>query len=208
MPLVTGSVPGATTQEDLYVEGAPLVYFQDSRADELHTPDAQGFYWGLSGTTAYPVIALGCIDGVQLADNLTMNDVVCDTVGYKQTILRRNYLEVTLNISTIFPLSTIREILHGGVVTAGTGYEEMGLGPVDNTRFFHIYLPKVYDEDAPDWLQFTLHKARFVDAWTIAFRYGNQWQITGVKMRAYADDTKPTAQTFATMTRYDISALP
>ena len=46
------------------------------------------------------------------------------------------------------------------------------------------------------------------DAWTIDFKYGDSWTITGIKLRAYADDTKPAAQLFGTIVRKDPSALP
>lgn len=208
MSLLTGNPVGpVTSQEDLYIDGAPNVFYQNRDANPLFNPDGDGFYYGLSATVLQPVYGLGCIENVQLSDNLTMNDVRCDTDGVVDTIQRRNYLEVTLTISTIFPLSTIREILHGGPVTLSGGMEKMGLGPIDNSRRFMIWMPVVYDQDQADWLAFHLHKAKFVDAWQIGFRYGQQWQITNIKLHAYADTTKPTAQRFATIIRRDPSAL-
>jgi len=208
MSLITGTPAGTiTSQTDLYVDGAPNVYYQLDTANLLNNPDSDSFYWGLSATVAEPVIELGCIEGVQLADNLTMNDVRCDTAGDKDTILRRNRLELTLSISTLFPLSTIRDILRGGPVTLSGKVEKMGLGVINNQRRFRVYMPKVYDEDTGDYVAFTLHKCKFVDAWQIAFRYGQQWQITNIKVYAYARDTLPAAQQFATVIRADPSAL-
>jgi len=208
MALITGTPLGTiVSQEELYIDGAPNLWFQDDRANPLHNPDADSFYWGLSGTTLYNVIALGCVDTVVLADNLTLNDVMCDSVGVKQTIMRRNYLELTLNISTLFPLATIRHILRGGPVTSGSGVEKMGLGVIDNNIFFRVYGAKVYDQDTGDYVNFTLHRARFVDAWSLAFRYGQQWQLTGIKVRGYAKDTYPEAQQFATVIRADAGAI-
>ena len=70
-----------------------------------------------------------------------------------------------------------------------------------------VYLPKVYDEDAPDYVAFQLNRAQFVDAWSISMSSGETWSMSGVRVRAYADETMPTAQSFATMVRLDISAL-
>lgn len=209
MALSTGSPVGnIITQDELYLEGAPNVFFQQYAASELNNPDADGFYWNLSGTATYQVTALGCIDSLQLADNLTMNDVSCDTVGMKNTIMRRNYLELQVNITTVLPLSSMRHVLRAGPVTQTGVTEKMGIGPIDQNAFFHAWMPKVYDEDTGAFVGFQLHKAKFADAWTWAFRYGNSWQIQNLKLRAYADDTKPTAQQFATVIRNDPVNLP
>lgn len=209
MSQITGTPAGSVvSQEDRYLEGAPNVYFQDYRASELFNPDSAGFYYGLSGTPTYPVYALGCIENVALADKLTMNDVRCDNIGVVDTIQRRDYLVLTLTISTIFPLSTIRDILRGGAVTQANGTEKMGLGVIDQSRRSRVYMPTVYDQDNAYWLAFTLHKCKFVDAWSIGFRYGQQWQIANIKVHAYADATLPAAQQFATVYRRDPGILP
>lgn len=182
MALITGTPLGLVdAQEDLYIDGAPNVFFQDYTASLLNNPDADGFYYGLSGTTTYHVQGLGCVENLQLADNLTMNDIRCDTDGVVDVIQRRNYLELTLTVSTIFPLSSIREILHAGPVTLSGEIEKMGLGQIDQGKRFHLWMPMVYDQDNGDWLAWALHKCKFVDAWQIGFRYGQQWQITNGK---------------------------
>ena len=62
MALVTGSPVGnVDSQEETYVEGAPNIYIQDYNASPLNNPDADGYYWGLSGTTALPVFNIGCV---------------------------------------------------------------------------------------------------------------------------------------------------
>src|SRR3990167_9398805 len=144
MALVTGNPLGTiTSQDEIYLEGAPNIWYQDDRANLLRNPDGDTFYWGLSATVTYPVIALGCVEGVALADNLTMNDVQCDTVGVKDTVVRRNYLELSLTLKTLFPLSTIRHILRGGAVTTTAGAtEKMGLGAINNNIFFRLYMAK------------------------------------------------------------------
>ena len=210
MPLITGTpVGGLTSQEDLYIEGAPYIYFQDARANPLNNPDAQGFYWGMSGTSTYGVKALGCIQDVVLTEGVTMNDVRCDTIGVKDTIQKRNYVEFNLTILSLFPISIANGFLNlGGTVSAGTGYETAGIGGIPNTQKYAIYAPKVYDEINAYWLMFHLHKAKFVDAWSINMRYGQAWDATGIKIRAYADDTKPSTQRFGVIKRFDASALP
>lgn len=87
MPLVTGTPIGTlTTQEDLFLEGAPTIYFQRYEASELNNPDASLMYWGLSGSAIYPVYEIGCPADVTFGDNMTMNDVLCDNLGVKDTI--------------------------------------------------------------------------------------------------------------------------
>jgi hypothetical protein len=37
---------------------------------------------------------------------------------------------------------------------------------------------------------------------------GEPWTVSGLKVRAYADETKPEAQKFGVFLRFDASALP
>lgn len=210
MTLVTGNPLGTlTSQEELYLEGAPYLYFQDANAAPLNNPDADGYYWGLSGSTTYPVLLIGCVEDVSLTEGLTMNDVRCDTVGVKDTIQKRNYVEFNLTVKSQFPLAVLKHLL--GLGDAGkmtTGLEKVGIGGIDNNQKYHVYAIKVYDEITGDYLLFYLHKAKFVDAWTINFKYGEPWTTTGLKLRAYADDTKLSTMRFGTILRSDLSALP
>jgi hypothetical protein len=207
--LVTGSpVGGSIVQEETYLQDAPNLFIQDYRADPLNNPDPNGFYWGLSGTVLYPYMALGCVADVSLTEGLTMNDVVCDTTGYKNTIIKRNYVELNLTVKTLLPLTSVADIMKlSPVVQAGTA-EYMGFGPVDNSRFFHMYMAKVYNTTVPGWVAVHLHKGRFVDAWTINFKPGQEWALSGIKYRAYFVDSYPEAQAFGVMYRDDASALP
>lgn len=208
MGLSTGLPLGSIiSQDEIYVEGAPYIYFQRYEASELSNPDADGYYWGLSGTSVYPVKAMGCVDTVSLTENLTMNDIKCDNVGVKSTIERRDSLDFVFNLSTLLPLSTIYEILNASLPTTASKVEKMGIGQINNNVFFHLYAPKVYDPDTGDFISLTLHKIKFVDAFTINMRAGEAWQVTGIKARAYFDDTKPAGQEFATILRADPSAL-
>jgi hypothetical protein len=208
MALITGSPSGTITlQEDLFVEGAPNIWFQDQRANPLYNPNPQGFYWGLSATLTYPVNELGCVQGVQLTENLTMNDVICDSAGVKDTVQRRNYLEFNLTVKTLFPLGILRHIINGGAVTVASGVAMMGIGAINNAQRYRVYWAKVYDESVGAYLNGTLHKAKFVDAWTIDMRYGQEWQITGIKVRAYAQTLYPSDQLFSTILRAD-AAFP
>lgn len=209
MALVTGSASGnVTSMEELYIEGAPYIYFQDYRATPKFNPDAAGYYWGMSGTSTYPAHLLGCIRSVSLTEGVTMNDVRCDTVGVKDTIQKRDYVEFNLEIISQFPLSVLRHMLNLSPATVGTGVESVGIGQIDNTQSYMVYAPKVYSDTDADWLMFHLNKAKFVDAWTLNFTYGEAWNVSGLKLRAYYDDTKPAASAFGTIKRFDTSALP
>lgn len=209
MSLVTGTPLGnIIAQEDLYVEGAPYIYFQNYAATPLNHPDGDGFFWGLSGTTPNPVYNIGCVMDVTLTENLTVNAIRCDTVGDKDVIQKRNHLELNLTISTLFPLSELSQLLNISASVTSGHLEKAGIGDVPNTRKFHLYMPKVYDPDTGDWIMFHLHKCKFVDAWTIGFKHGEPWQITGLKVWAFADDTYPDAQMFGTILRADPSAIP
>jgi len=208
--LTTGTPQGnVDTQEDLYIESSPYIFIQDNTANPLNNPDSDGFYWGLSGTTTYPVYELGCIQDVSLTEGLTMNDVRCDTVGIVDTVQRRDYVEFNFTILSLFPLVTSRHPLNLSVPVVATGYEKVGIGQINNVRKYMVYAPIVYDADNGDYLLFHLHKAKFVDAWTIDFKSGgNPWAITGLKLRGYADTTKPATQRFGVIVRSDLSALP
>jgi len=206
--LVTGTPKGnVTSQDEIYLEGAPNFYIQQYDANPLNNPDADGYYWGMSGTSTYPVFSIGCVQDVSLTEGLTMNAIRCDAVGDKGTIQRRDYVEFDITILTPFPLSTLRHLLNMSSPTVGTNVEKMGIGKINNNRFYMAYCPKVYDEDTGDYLLFHLHKAQFVDAWTINMKSGEPWTVNGLKLRAYADDTKPAGQLFGVVVRSDESAL-
>lgn len=206
--LVTGTPIGnGVTQEDLYLEGAPVIIIQDYNAPLLNNPDADGYYWGLSGSVTYPYKIIGCVQDVSLTEGLTMNDVRCDTDGVKDTVQRRDYVDFVMTIKSMFPLSVSADFLNLSTATVITDMEKVGIGAINNNKSYHVYAPKVYDEETGDLLIFNLHKAKFVDAWTIEQKYGDNWEITGIKLRAYADTTKPSAQKFGVIIRSDASAL-
>jgi len=208
MALVTGTPAGTLeTQEDIYLEGAPTVYIQDWRAGEWYAPDADGFYWQLTGTSTYNVYEIGCVTDVSLTENLTMNEVLCDNVGVKDTVQQRNYFEFNLSIQSFFPFQVLRHLLGFGVVTETAPTQKMGMGKINNNQYWHVYAPKVYDEDVGDYVAFHLHKCKLVDAWTINMTFGSPWQATGLKLRAFVDSTKPAAQQFGVMIRSDASVI-
>lgn len=208
MALVTGTPVGSVTAaEELYIEGSPYLYFQDATATPLKNPDSDGYYWGMSGTTLYPVYQIGCVQDVSLTEGLTMNDVRCDSIGVKDTVQKRDYIELQLTVLSPFPLAELAKMLNLSVPTVATDVEKVGIGSINNTQKWMVYAPKVYDEDVGDYILFHLHKAKFVDAWTINFRSGDSWQVTGIKLRAYADETKPSTQKFGVIVRADASAL-
>ena len=209
-PLVTGvPVGNIDAQEEIYVEGAPYLYFQDASANPLNNPDADGFYWNLSGTSSYPVFRIGCIQDVSLTEGLTINQVRCDTIGDKSAIQRRDYIEFAFSFTSMFPLSALRHLLKlGSAPTVGTGYEKQGIGSINNNQYYHFYAPKVYDDENGDFVAFHIHRGQFVDAFTVNMRSGEPWMVDGIKMRAFADETKPASQKFAVVMRGDSSALP
>lgn len=206
MALVTGTPLGTiTTQEDLFLEGAPTIYIQRYEAPLLNNPDAASFYWGLSGSSTYPVYEIGCPSDVSFADNVTMNDVLCDNVGVKDTVQQRNFYELSLSIKSFFPLSVLTQLLGGGTVVASSPKTYMPLGKYNNAVYWHVYAPKVYDEVAGDYVWIQLHKCKFVDATTINMSFGTPWTLTGLKLRAFVDATKPAAQQFGMFGRSDLS---
>jgi hypothetical protein len=132
-----------------------------------------------------------------------MNDVMCDAVGVKDTVQRRDYVELDLTISSLFPLSATSILLNVSQAESVAGEESVGIGGINNQRRYMVYMPKVYDADSADWLVMHLHKAKLVDAWTINMTGGEAWNLTGVKIRAYADTTKPDSQRFGVIKRFD-----
>lgn len=209
MPGLSTGTPLGTiiTQDDIYIEGAPYVYYQDNEAGHLNHPDHLDFYWGMSGTTAHPVYALGCYQDVRFSDGVEVNAVRCDTVGDVDVLQKRTHLELTFTLLSLFPLSTIRAILRAGAVTTTATMERMGIGEIDNAELFRVYFPKVYDEAALDWISITGHRCKFVDAWELAMTFATPWTL-GVTIWLMADSSMPTAQRFATVVRHDPSALP
>ncbi len=208
MSLITGAPLGNVIEQDeIYIEGAPWIYFQDARATELSHPDADGFWYGLSGTAAYPVYSLACYEDVQLASDLTVNAIRCDKIGDKAVIQKLNHLEFQFSLSTIFPLTSLQPIIKGSAVTVIADFEKMGIGPINNNAYYHVYLPKVYDEIEGDYVLMQLHRAQFAGAWTAQFPSGNRWLVTGIAAWGFADDAKPAGQEFATIIRYDPDLL-
>lgn len=208
MALVTGTALGSiTTQEDIYLESAPNIYFQDYDAGAGYAPDADGFYWQLSGTVTYPVYEIGCPTDVSITEDLTINDVLCDNVGVKDTSQQRNYVQFEFTIQSFFPYDVLRHILRGGAVTETAPTQKFGIGPINNNQFWQVYAPKVYDTDNADYVWIYLAKAKFVESPTVAMPFGDNWNISGIRLRAYADTTKPADQTFGMWGRADASVI-
>ena len=209
MTLSTGTPLGnVDSQEELYLEGAPDIFIQNYLANPLFNPDADGYYWGMSGTATYPAEGIGCVQDVSLTEGVTMNAIRCDAIGDKGVIQRRDYVELDVTILSLLPLSELKTFLNLSTATVSTGLEKVGIGGINNTRYYMVYAPKVYDQDTGDYLLIHLHKAQFVDAWTINMKSGDPWTVTGLKIRAFADSTKPDAAKFGTIIRSDLSALP
>lgn len=209
MPLITGTPVGNTiSSEDLFLEGAPYIYYQDYAASYLFNPDANSYYYNLSGTAAYPVRALGCYENVQLMGDITLNAVRCDKVGDKAVIQKLNHLAFEFRLSSLFPLTVLAPILRSSTPFEATAFEKMGIGKINNNAYYHVYLPKVYDELTGDFLSITIHRAQFAGAWTMTMPYGNKWLLEGVSAWGLIDESMPAGQEFATVIRVDPSALP
>lgn len=208
MALVTGTPEGnVISQDEIYIEGAPWIYYQRQEAGLLHDPDGDNFHWGLSGTSTYPVYSLACYEDVSLSEDVTVNAVRCDKVGDKAMIQKRNRLEFSVALSTIFPLTTSSPLLKASAVTENAPFEKMGIGNINNNVYYHVYLPKVYDEDNADYVSITIHRAQFVDAWDIAMVSGDKWVVGGITIAGLVDEDKPSGQEFATVIRYDPSEI-
>jgi hypothetical protein len=207
MALVTGSAMGTLTQQEtLYVDGAPTIFFQNYDAGPMYNPDADGFYWQLSGTATYPVYEIGCVTDVSLTEDITINDVLCDNLGVKSSIQQRNYLEFNFTIQSFFPLSVLTYLLKGEVVTEAAPVEKFIMGPINNARYWQAWCPKVYDSDVGDYIGIQLHRCQFVEAFNIDMGFGAPWTATGLRLRAYIDDTKTPSQ-FVTWIRSDASVI-
>jgi hypothetical protein len=207
MSLTTGTPVGnVVSQEEIYPDGAPNIYYQDYNADPLWNPDADGYYWGMSGTTAYPANELACVTEVSLQQGITANDVRCDTVGLKATVQRRDYIDFIFSTQNPFPLSSFANMMNVSPADVVTNFEKVGLGTIDNTQFWHVYAPKVYNDETGDYLVVDLHKCQFVNPGALQMRYGQPW-LQQFTLRAYADTTKPAAQQFGTLIRFDPSVL-
>jgi len=208
MSLITGSPIGTlTAQEDTYIDSAPYIFIQNAVAAPYKNPDSLGFYWGVSGSTDYPLYKLGCPVDVSLTEGLSVNDVRCDNVGLKNTIQQRDYIDFVFTLKSLFPFAVLTAVLNGSIVSRSAPVEGFGLGKINNNLFWHVYAPTVYDTDSGDLFIVYLHKAKCLGAWTIDMAYGDQWTVSGVKLRAFADDTKPETQKFGVFIRSDASAI-
>jgi hypothetical protein len=210
MSFTTGTAGVVNTQTELYIEGAPQLYISSVNTPYLKGPDSDGYYWGLSGTTAYPIYQLGCYEGVSLGDNVDLNDVRCDVVGSKDVIIKRNYLELKFTLKSFFPLKNV-SVFFGtdpSLVTTNLSEntEKMGLGQFDNSKYYKVYFPKVYDSVTGDFLSVTFHRAKITPTGELTMQYGNVWQMP-ITIRGLADESKPTNQTFATILRADVNYL-
>ena len=139
--------------------------------------------------------------------DITINDILCDNAGVKDTIQQRNSVEFAFTIQTPFPFSVLTHILKGGAVTETAPTEKFGLGKIDNAQFWQVWAPLVYDESVGDYVGIHLHKAKYVEPFTIDMPFGDSWKFTGIRIRAYADTTKPSDQQFATFIRADASVI-
>lgn len=210
MALITGSPYGTLqSSEDIYLSDAPYIYFQDADAGQMFAPDSDGYYWQVSGTPTYPVYEFACVSDISFTEGRTLNDVTCDNVGVKDTVQVRDYVEFQVSMKSLFPFTNMARILNLSTPTtnAGENTTKIGIGKINNNQFWQVWAPKVYDENVGDYIATHLYRVKFVESWTVEMPYGTQWQVTGLRLRGYADTTKSTAQQFGMMLRYDPSVL-
>jgi len=204
--MYTGTVGNIALQDNIYVNSAPEIFIQDAEAGPLFNPDQDGYYWQLSGTVQYPVDRLGCFIDVSLGDNLTVNDIRCDKTGNQGSVVKRNYLEMTFTMQQMFPLSLLAKVINGSSPLVSGGFEKMGIGQPNNNKFYQLLAVNVYDPDNSDYVLMHLHRCQVVSPFNIQMRFGEPWS-NQVTVRAYADNTKPDNQLFATVIRHDPSEL-
>lgn len=214
MTLLTGTPSGnIIATPELYLDQPPTFWFQDrytaagASVGLLNPPDADGFYWGLSGTTANPVYEGGCYENFQVADVRTINMVRCDTNGMRTAIQKRDQLNITFTLKALFPLAKIRHMLNLGPVTTTAGAtEKVGVGIIDNSKYYYVYFASIYDQTTGDYVNFTGHRVQFTNAWQLTFTYG-QPATVAIQASCFADTDKPDAQQFATIIRADPSNI-
>lgn len=212
--LITGTPIGnVISPTELYLDQPPTVWIQERyNADGTsvglqNSPDADGFYWGLSGTVARPAYEVGCYENLVIADVRTINMVRCDTTGNRTAIQKRDSLNITFTLKAPFPLATVAPMLNLGPVTTTPGAtEKVGVGIIDNSKYFYLYFASVYDQTTGDYLNFTAHRVQFTSAWQWAFVYGQPATFT-IQASLFADNDKPSAQQFATIIRADPSSI-
>lgn len=212
VPTTAATPTGTSVAMEDSIEGAPEFYWcARDGGSYAQGPDVDGHYWGLTGTATNPVYHLGCYEGFSFGEDLTITDVVCDTIGVAATNLTRNYLTVSFTLKSIFPFSALTWILKGGTVDdqPAEGTEGFGLGEIDNTSAaeFRCYFSLVYDTNTDDFYSVTGHKCKFVDPFTMDHAYGEPVTIS-CTIRMHADDDMPVEQRFATLKRLDPSQIP
>lgn len=205
MPASTEYQPTGTidANDDIFIEGGPDLWLGGVLK---YAPDINGYYWGIDGIPSNPVFKLGCYENFQLQDNVTVNEIRCDTLGVVGSIVRRNYLEATFDVQQILPLSQLKNLLRWSSSLAVADAEYAGIGEVNQQDYLPVYLSRIYDPDAGDWVSFTGTRCQFQWDKAMQLRYGQPWMV-GVKIRFYANKNLPSTQRFVTVVRWDPSAL-
>lgn len=199
----TGTIVDA---EDIFIEGAPELWFGGVAQ---YSPDADGYYHGITGTPDNIVYRLGCYENFRFQDNVTVNEIRCDTTGLEKTSQTRDFLVVTFDLKSLFPLRRLRHLIRGGPVVWNDpeNSEKMGIGEIDNSLFYMVFFSRVYDPVAGDFVSVTGHRCQFTGNFQLQTPYAGAWMISGIEIRFLADPTKPADQRFATMVRVDASEL-
>jgi hypothetical protein len=195
------------SQEEIYLEGAPYLYLQDYAADSYFHPDLAGYYWNMSGSTAYPIYALGCIQNVKMTEDVTLNMIRCDTDGDRAAIQRRNYIDMEFELVSLLPLAITKILMNFFDSTVVAGGEYVGMGKINNNKYWMLYAPKIYDDVTGYWIMAHFHRCQVVGNFTWDMNI-NGHKLTGIKVRAFWDTTKPAAAGFGTLFRSDATITP
>jgi hypothetical protein len=91
--------------------------------------------------------------------------------------------------------------------TIVAGGEYVGMGKINNTIYWMLYAPKIYDDTTGDWIMAHFHRCQVVGNFTWDMNI-NGHKLTGIKVRAFWDTTKPAGQGFGTLFRADPTITP
>jgi hypothetical protein len=142
-----------------------------------------------------------------MTEDVTLNMIRCDTVGDKAAIQRRNFLTVEFQLNSILPLTVTKVLMNMFDSTAVTGKEFVGMSKINNNVYYMLYAPKVYDDVAGYWIMAHFHRCQITGNFTWDMALSGH-KLTGIKVTALIDETKPANQLFGTLGRFDLSALP
>jgi hypothetical protein len=91
--------------------------------------------------------------------------------------------------------------------TVVSGREYVGMSKINNNIYYMLYAPKVYDEVAGYWIMAHFHRVQITGNFVWDYNIAGH-KLTGIKVTALIDETKPSNQFYGTLARFDKNALP